>query len=170
MQQQEFENQLTKHIFKRRLITGLIWGAFLLLTATFGILREVTKVVIHPEQHEGWISDFTQIIQYNENYAILMVLSILASIVPGSCLLVDFLQGSYRTIQKDLYHITVYRGMLHNILYVDGQEMARTKPFSHSHTVEAHLPNGVRITVSFGRTIFLLAHISYSDNTPSIEV
>ena len=169
MRQQEFENQLTKHIFKRRLITGLIWGAFLLLTATFGILRDATKEVIYHEGYAGLISGWEEII-YNETYTILIVLSILGSVFPGSFLLVEFLLGSYRTIQKDLYHITVYRGMLHNILYVDGQEMARTEPSSHSHTLEAHLPNGVRVTVSFGRGVWLLAHISYSDNTPSVEV
>ena len=170
MRQQEFENQLNKKISKRRLITGLIFGAFLLLAATFGILREVTKEHIdHCVGTGGFIASWTEI-KYNESYAILMVLSILCSVFPGSFLLVDFLLCGYRTVQKDLHHITVYRGILHNILYVDGQEMARTEPFSHSHTVEAHLPNGVRVTVSFGRTIFSLAHISYSDNTPSIEV
>lgn len=170
MRQQEFEIQLTKHIFKRRLITALIFGAFLLLAATFGILREVTKEHIdHCVGTGGFVASWTEI-KYNESYAILMVLSILCSVFPGSCLLVDFLLGSYRTIQKDLYHITVYRGMLHNILYVDGQEMARIEPFSHTHIAEAHLPDGVRVTVSFGRGVWLLAHISYSDNTPSVEV
>ena len=69
MRQQEFENQLNKKISKRRLITGLIFGAFLLLAATFGILREVTKEHIdHCVGTGGFVASWTEI-KYNESYA-----------------------------------------------------------------------------------------------------
>jgi len=42
--------------------------------------------------------------------------------------------------------------------------------FSFTYVLETKLPDGVKISVTFARGAFLLAHITFSDNNPSVDL
>lgn len=168
MMQKEFEKQLSQKIFKRRIIEGTISILLLVIGLVFLGLREASKEVII---HDGYlIIPAWEEINYNNAYLLPALVCILGAVWIGCFLLADLLCCRYRTVQKDLHHITIYRGMLHSLVYVNGTKKGQLEPFSGSQVVEVWLPNRIRITVSFNRTLFHLAHISFSDNTTSIEV
>ncbi len=168
MHRDEFEKQLRKKDRYRRLIEGVLTGVLLAVGILFWYLRESTKEVI---LHEGFyfIPGWEEV-NYNDNYVPFILLGFLGAFCIGVFWLIDLMMCRFATIQKDLHQITIYRGMLHEIVYVDGAEKGRIEPFSFTNVAEVRLANNVKVTVSFQRGIFHIAHVSFSDDTPSIEV
>ena len=166
--QAEFERELSKKINTRRLIEGCLTLTFLALFILSLVLRESTKeIIVH--EYGSLIPSWTEV-NYNSAYLFPILLGLIGGILSGVFLLMDFLMCGYRTIRKDLHCITLYRALTCNIVYVDGKEEGRMGPFTHSNVVEVWLPNRVRVTVSFSRTAWYMAHVSFSDDTASREV
>ena len=168
MAQAEFEKQLAAGIRRRRWIEGGLTLAFFAMFILCQCLREVTKQVI---LHEGaWFIPDWEEVNYNEAYLPFIIIGIMGTIYAGLVLVMDALSCGYRTIEKDLHYITICRGMLRTTVYVNGKEVGRTEPFSHCDVAEFRLTSRVKVTVSFSRTIWRMAHISFSDDTASVEV
>ena len=166
--QADFERELSTKIRTRRLITGCLALTFLALFILCLILRESTKTVtVHTASFI--LPSWTEV-RYNNAYMIPIVLGLLGTMFAGICLIADFSFCGYRTLHKDGHDITICRALTHNAVYVDGQEKERMGPFAHSNVVEVWLPNRVRVTVSFSRTVWYMAHVSFSDDTASREV
>lgn len=166
--QADFERELSQKIRIRRLIIGCLALVFFTMFITCWILMEATKEIIvygGPAPIPTW-----ERMDYNEAYIIPIVAGMIGAIYCGIMLLVDFMMCGHRTVRKDLHCITLYRGIMHNIVYVDGQEKGRMEPFSHTNVVEVWLPNRIRVTVSFSRSMLYMAHVSFSDDTASREV
>ena len=109
-------------------------------------------------------------VKYEDSYIPFIIISLIGGVISIIFLIVDLIMCGHKTIRKDQHCITLYRGISHNAVYVDGQEKGRMGPFSHSNVVEVWLPNRVRVTVSFSRSIWYMAHVSFSDDTASREV
>lgn len=167
MTQAEFEKELSCRQTKRRWLLGGLTLLFFAMFILFWILLEATKEVT---VHGGTYFPAWESVRYNHTFIYLLIFGLCGVFFCGISLIMDFLICGYKTIQKDQQYITVYRGMLHNFVYVDGKEKGRIGPFSVSHVVEVWLQSKVKVTVSFSRTIWLIAHISFSDHTPSMEV
>lgn len=168
MSQVEFEKQLSKKDTKRRLIEGGLTLFFFVLFIVFYSLREATKEVII---HEGYLFfPSWEETNYNNVYVPFIVLGALGGVGSGCFLLSDLIFCRYETVEKDLHCITIHRAMLYSIVYIDGKEVDRLGPVFVSHVVETRLPNNIRVTISFSRAVWYLAHISFSDDTPSIEI
>ena len=167
--QADFERELSAKIGTRRLIIGCLALTFLALFILCLILREASKEVITHHYGIAFLPARTEI-RYNEAYMIPIVLGLLGTVLACIFLITDFAMCGYRTVHKDSHDITIYRGMNHNAVYVDGQEKGRIGPFEMSHVVEVWLPNRVRVTVSFSRAVWYMAHVSFSDDTASREV
>lgn len=168
MRQADFERQLSQGIRRRRWIEGGLTLVFFAMFILCQCLREATKEVI---VHEGiWFIPDWEEVNYNEVYLPFILIGIIGTIYAGLFLIGDALSCGYRTIQKDLHHITVCRGILRTTVYVDGKEVGRTEPFSHRNVVEFRLASHVKVTVSFSRSFWYMAHISFSDDTESVEV
>ena len=166
--QADFERELSAKIRTRRLITGCLVLIFLAMFILFVSLRESTKQVIVHEA--GFIIPSWTEVNYNNGYIFPIVLGIMGTILSGIFLIMDFAMCGFRNIHKDGHDITICRGMTHNTVYVDGQEKGRLGPFAISNVVEVWLSNRVRVTVSFSRVIWYMAHVSFSDDTASREV
>lgn len=166
--QADFERALSKKIITRRLITGCLALVFLALFILFFFLREASRTVIAHGTGFSMLS-WTEV-KYEDSYIPFIVISLIGGVISSIFLIVDLILCGYKTIRKDQHCITLYRGMSHNAVYVDGQEKGRMGPFSHSNVVEVWLPNRVRVTVSFSRVVWYLAHVSFSDDTASREV
>ena len=167
--QADFERELSAKIRTRRLITGCFTLVFLALLILCLILRESTKELITHYSGISLLPPRTEV-RYNEAYLIPIILGLLGGLIAGIFLVTDFAMCGYRTIHKDGHDITVCRSINHNYVYVDGQEKGRIGPFDMSHVVEVWLPNRVRVTVSFSRAVWYMAHVSFSDDTASREV
>ena len=165
----ELEKQLSRKQFKRRMIFGILSIVFIIMCIMSLVLREASKeVIIHDIMGiYSWDEEI-----YNDNYIILFLPGILGATLCLSFLLVDFLGCRYKTIENHGYYITVYRGMLDCMVFVDGREVGRIEPFSYEHVIETVLPDKTKVVISFpqGKNLWTLVHISFSDNTPSIDI
>lgn len=162
------EKQLSRRILKRRIIAGAVAVLFLALFIVCYCLREASKEVI---VHEGYLFiPSWEEVKYNNQYIPWIVIGIYGTVMAGIWLLCDIVSCKFRTVEKDQHYITLYRGMVHSVVYIDAEEKGRLGAFSRAKVVEAKLPNNVKITVSFSRNIFYIAHISFSDDTRSIEL
>ena len=166
--QADFERALSNKIITRRLITGCLALVFSALFILFFFLREASRTVVVHGTGFSMVS-WTEV-QYEASYIPFIVISLSGGIISFIFLIVDLMMCGHKTVRKDLHCITLYRGIGSSIVYVDGQEQGRIGPFSHSHVVEVWLPNRVRVTVSFSRAIWYMAHVSFSDDTASREV
>ena len=167
----EFEKSLSKRQSKRRLVEVIIMIAFAALCIACLYLREATKEVII---HEGRLPSLNwEEVTYKNGYMPFFALGLCFALSAGSILLVDLLYCRFATVpvlQKELHHITVYRGICHQTVYVDGVEKGRIGLFSFTNVVEVWLPERVKVSVCFSYTWWFLAHIFFSDDTATIEV
>lgn len=165
----ELEKQLAKKQFKRRMIFGILSIVFIIMCIMSLALREASKdVVIHDIMGiYSWEEEI-----YNDNYFFLLLPGILGATVCLTFLVADFIGCKYKTIENNGHYITVYRGMLECMAFVDGCEVGRIEPFSYKHVIETVLHDKTKVIISFpqGKNLWTLAHISFSDNSPSIEV
>ena len=166
--QADFERSLSNRIITRRLITGCLALVFLALFILFFFLREASRTVIVHGTGFSMIS-WTEV-KYEDSYIPFIIISLIGGVISSIFLIVDLIMCGHKTIRKDQHCITLYRGISHNAVYVDGQEKGRMGPFSHSNVVEVWLPNRVRVTVSFSKLVWYIAHVSFSDDTASREV
>ena len=167
--QADFERDLATRIRIRRLITSCLALTFLAMLILCVILWETTKEVIIHNSPYSILPLWTEV-KHNNNYIFPMISMFLGTIVSSIILIVDLLMGGFRTVYKDQHCITLYRGIRYNMVYVNGEEKGRKRHFHTSNVIEVWLPNGVRVTVSFSRATWYMAHISFSDDTASREV
>ena len=162
----EREKELSRVLFKRRLITGILFAAFLITGVLFVFLREANKEVILCEI--GFLTYETVV--YNENYAVGIIIGLLGATVLGCVLLTDMIFCRYRTAEANGHCITVYRGITKCAVYINGQQTEGFGPLSLSNVVDAVLPDGTKIAVSFSRGALMVAHISFSDGNQPIDL
>ena len=163
MNYEELERKLTKRIRKRRLIEMLIFVISLVMSVVFIIAWETTKKKV---RIEGFIIEYTYY-EYKGIWVPFIVLFVIIYWISLVCLILDFVLIRYKSLEKDGYHITIYRGMLASSMYFDGNKVDE---ITFSQVMEAYLPNGKRVTASIYRGVFSLAHVSFSDSTPSVEI
>ena len=109
-------------------------------------------------------------VRYNENYVIGMIIGFVGGAMAIVFLLTDMIFCRFDSTEANGHYITAYRGMTKNIVYVNGEEKDRVGMFSFTYVLETKLPDGVKISVTFARGAFLLAHITFSDNNPSVDL
>lgn len=164
---EKLEKDLSKYIFKRRMIEFICFFAGIVMCILFFILRDITKEVII--SGEGYFKYET--IVYNDYYVIGIMIGLFGSMFAGIFLLTDCLYSRYASTKANGYYITVYKGMLYNILYINGEEIDRiTYNRYSSGVIDTRLPDGVKVCISFSRSFFSICHISYSDNNSSIDL
>ncbi len=168
----ELEKQLTQIIRRRRIIlTAVTILSFAVFVGSWWLYEATKEVIQNPiiidgiEVHPGFAHT-----KYNDTYIAPLIVGLMGATTAASFLFSDFLTVRFRTVTKNGHSLTVYRGFLHSIVYVNGKEQGRIGPFTYTHVVEVWLPDKTRATVSFSRTIWYLAHISFSDQTTSIQL
>ena len=168
MSQREFEKQLSKADRKRRSIEGALALGFLALFIASWSFREATKEIII---HEGYLFiPSWEEVNYDPVYLPFIIVGLLGGMFSGCFLLSDCLFCRYKTVEKDSNYKTIHRALNYNFVYINGTEVERIGPFSFSHVAETKLPNHVKVTICFSRAVWYLAHISFSDDTPSVEI
>ncbi|MBQ2826130.1 MAG: hypothetical protein IJF13_02805 [Clostridia bacterium] len=163
---EKLENELSKYLLRRRIISAILFGVFLVTGIVFASIREATKeVVVHGE---GFFSYET--VTYNEYYAIGIVIGFLTATVIGCILFVDLIFCRFQTTVANTHYITVYRGMNKCSVYINGEEKDSIGMLSFTNVVDTKLPDGTKISVAFSRSAFVIAHISFSDSNSPIDL
>jgi len=164
------ENTLKKHLIKKRIIQALVFFGFLAIGILFLALREASKeVIVHGDEFLNGAFAW-ETVEYNENYVVGMIIGFVGASMAMVLLLSDVIFCRFDTAEANGHYITVYRGMTKNIVYVNGEEKDRVGMFGFTYVLETKLPDGVKIGVTFARGAFLLAHITFSDNNPSVDL
>ena len=167
---EQLENDLRKQRTKTRIIQALVFLAFLAIGIVTWALREASKeVIVHGEEFLDGIFSWESV-KYNENYVIGMIIGFVGASMAAVIFLTDLIFCRFGTTEANGHYITAHRGMTNNIVYVNGEEKDRVGMFSFTYVLETKLPDGVKISVTFCRGAFLLAHISFSDNNPSVDL
>ena len=160
------EKSLSKYLFKRRVVTVALFAIFLIVGIVFSSVREATKeVTVHGE---GFFSYET--VSYNDYYVIGILIGFLTATVLGCIFFVDLVFDSFKTVQANGHYITVYRGMTKCAVYINGEEKDRLGMLSFTNVIDTKLSDGTKISVAFSRGAFSIAHISFSDNNPPLDL
>ena len=164
------ENTLRKHLIRKRIIQALVFFGLLAIGILFWALREASKeVIVHGEEFLNGAFSW-ETVKYNENYVVGMIIGFVVASMAMVFLLTDMIFCRFDTAEANGHYITVYRGMTKNVVYVNGEEKDSVGMFSFTYVLETKLPDGVKIGVTFARGAFLLAHITFSDNNPSVDL
>lgn len=151
MKHTELEKKLSKIMLTRRLIEGGIALVLSALSVVINNLRETDN------SHSNFL-------------AYSLASSITFSVAFFYMLLIDCILCKFRTTEKCDRYLTVYRGMVYLIVYVDGREIRRIPRRGYTCFIEAWITAEVRATVNFTHSIGCIAYISYSDHSPSVEI
>lgn len=161
------EYDLKKRLIIERVIECAIAVLFLALGISCYALREASReVIIHQ------IGSYTyETVSYNDDYVIGIALGIGGGIGLAVVPFLDFILCGFKTVTHKEGYITVFRGMGRASVYVNGEEKGRLGFFGwYIPTIEIWLPNKVKAIVTFSRGWMSMAQISFSDNTPTMEV
>ncbi len=127
-----------------------------------------TQIVYHepmPPRYEAWES-----VEQNPLYLFIFVISLVFSEFSAICLIFDLIFCRFKTIVKGDQHLTIYRGLFHHRVYVDGVEKGFHCFPMYTNVIEVWMANRVRVTVTLSRNFWYMAHISFSDHTASVEI
>lgn len=155
MKHLELEKELTARIRKRRLIEGGVTVFLFVMGIVFAILYDNSKAY-----EEGLLGGLG-VVDSNMALYWLMAGCFMAAAVCAIIPIIDLLYSKFETFEACGGYITLYRGMLKNYLYFNGE----LKAASAEYYLEAKLPGGTKVTVSFGRWS---AHISFSNGRSPI--
>lgn len=166
MRYRALEDELRKRLLRRRIIEGVLLAVCFFTGVVCSSLRESTKEVIVHEY--GIIFGTYEEVIYNNAYVPFIVIGFIGALTAAVVLLSDLLACRFETVEVDGYHITVYRGMIGEVLYVDGEEKGRIEMYGHY--LETSLPDGTVVTASFGRSMLDWCHLSFSNGHESIDL
>lgn len=145
MQQTVLEQALRTRIKRRRcilwVITALSLTSSIILTALYAGSRTMAELDYGFGAYE--------IVSYNHDLGLLAGLSWLLPVMAGILLLGDYLLTRLHVVDKDGCVITLYRGLTHTYLYVDGEQ--RDGGILVGYHLEAPLPDGTRVHVALGK-------------------
>ena len=164
------ESTLRKQLIKKRIIQALVFFGLLAIGIVFWALREASKeVIVHGDEFLNGAFAW-KTVKYNENYVVGMIIGFVGASMAMVFLLTDMIFCRFDTAEANGHYITAYRGMTKNVVYVNGEKKDSVGIFSFTYVLETKLPDGVKICVTFARGAFLLAHITFSDNNPSVDL
>ena len=161
------EKELKKRLIIERIIECAVVVLFLALGISCYALREANREVI---THQ--IGSYTyETVSYNDNYVIGIALGMGGGIGLCAVPFFDFILCGFKTVTHEESYITIFRSFGRASVFVNGEEKGRLGAFGWEiPTVEIWLANKVKAIVIFSRGCMSMAQISFSDNTPTIEV
>lgn len=160
------EAKLRKKMTVRRIIEGALSLCFLIMGAVCYHLYEATKEIVY--YNESFLSGQIKQEIYNEAYIPFIALGFSLGFAMIGFLVGDLIMSRFETFGKNGYYVTVYRGMTGHYVYVDGELKAQLRWVGYY--LETSLPDGTRMNFAFGRAWYDWCHVSFSDNSTSIEL
>ena len=149
----------------RRIVIAAITIVMIALGITFASLREASREVIV----EDIFGVKWETVTYNEGYTPWIAVCFSFGIVSSSLFVCDLL-CRFETLPVNGSYLTVYRGAIESVVYVNGEEAGRLEPFSFIPVVEVTMPDKVKVTVTFCRGPLVMAHVTFSDKHSSVDI
>ena len=150
----------------RRIAIAVITVVMIALGITFASLREASREVIVNEIYGvKW-----ETVTYNEEYTPWIAICFSFGIVTSTLFICDLLLGRFETLPVNGNYLTVYRGAIESVVYVNGEEGGRLELFSFAPVVEVIMPDKVKVTVTFCRGPLVMAHVTFSDKHSSVDI
>ncbi len=150
----------------RRIVIAAITIAMIALGITFASLREASREVI--------VEDFFGIkwetVTYNESYTPWIAIFFSFGIVTSALFICDLLLCRFETLPVNGNYLTVYRGAIQSVVYVNGEEEGRLEFFCFTPVVEVTMPDKVKVAVTFCRGPLVMAHVTFSDKHSSVDI
>ena len=156
----QLEEQLRARIKKRRgailLCSALCLGIAILFAILYAQSRTVTVIGEGRFQYQS--------VTYNYGLAFGIGFGLLGLVPCASFLLVDHLCSTVVTFEVSGDHVTLYRGFIHNNLYVNGE---CKDSVCNGYHLEAPLSDGTKVNAALGKWS---AHLTFSNGHPPIDV
>lgn len=166
--QQAFEKYISRRILKKRLImifsTALFLAGAILCYHLLEATKQIRSVPIGNSEH------FYEHTVYQKPYTSALIICIVLAATSFVILIRDLMLCRFKSLQKGDQWITVYRGFIYNIVYVDFAEKGRTVHLPRVNVINVWLKDRVRATVHFSHSACNVAHISFSDHTATIDL
>lgn len=150
----------------RRIVIAAITIVMIALGITFATLREASREVIV----EDIFGVKWETVTYNEGYTPWIAVCFSFGIVSSSLFVCDLLLCRFETLPVNGSYLTVYRGAIESVVYVNGEEAGRLEPFSFIPVVEVTMSDKVKVTVTFCRGLLVMAHVTFSDKHSSVDI
>ena len=129
----------------RRIAIAVITVVMIALGITFASLREASREVIVNEIYGvKW-----ETVTYNEEYTPWIAICFSFGIVTSALFICDLLLCRFETLPVNGNYLTVYRGAIESVVYVNGEEGGRLELFSFTPVVEMIMPDKVKVKVTF---------------------
>lgn len=161
MKIEELLQRLHVRIRRRRIIETALTACGLAAMILFFVLRESTKLVTEQDFGFGIVR---QSVTYQEHWGILILFAVWFFCISGIFLACDFLLTRLRTVEVAGCLITLYHGLAHTYLYVDGEQ--KDGGCLVGHHLEAPIPGGT-VYVSLGKWS---AYMTFSNGHPPVEL
>jgi len=155
------EAYLKKRIQKRRITESLFCLGSLAVMVLFIVLYALSKEVTEIESVFGTY----QTVMYNPDFIYGIGFGLMALTVFTTILICDLLGSKLHTLEVGGAAVTLYRGLFHTKLYVNGT-LADSLTFSGYH-MEALLPDGSKVNVALGKWS---AHLTFSNGAEAVDV
>ena len=157
----ELEEELRRRIRRRRIIKAVISLVFIIIAVAFTAAREQSRVV--EEIDLGFITH--QSVTYNSDFVWGILIGWLGLVYSVISLITDFVGSKVVTVEVNDDFITLYRGILHINLYVNGEYKDGLCVFGYH--LEAPLSDGAKVNVALGKWS---AHLTFSNGHKAIDI
>ena len=166
MNWRKIEDRLFKHLLFQRIILGVSVIVSIVCAIVYYNLFINSKEVIVHGTYITW-----EEVKYNYDYAITFPLCIIAALFLTFFLICNLIYCKFTSVELGSKVVTVYRGLFISRLFVSGEKIGTIWAFSPAYFIETELSNKLTINVKFIHNRRVpIAHISFSDNTPSIYI
>jgi hypothetical protein len=160
------EAMLKRKEIIRRIVIAAITIVMIALGITFASLREASReVIVNDIYGVKW-----ETVTYNEEYTPWIAICLSFGIVTSTLFICDLLLCRFETLPVNGNYLTVYRGAIESVVYVNGEEGGRLELFSFAPVVEVIMPDKVKVTVTFCRGPLVMAHVTFSDKHSSVDI
>lgn len=163
---ERLESMLKKKETVRRIAIAAFTIVMIALGITFASLREASREVIV----EDIFGVKWETVTYNESYTPWIAVCFSFGIVSSTLFICDLLLCRFETLPVNGNYLTVYRGAIESVVYVNGEEEGRLELFSFAPVVEVTMPDKVKVAVTFCRGPLVMAHVTFSDKHSSVDI
>ncbi len=154
------EDELRNYIRKRRIIEGVVCAVFLVILVVFVALYEQSRAV----EEVDWGFKTHYVVTYNNDYLWGILIGSLGTILLGIWLIADFVFSRFTTVEVNGDYITLYRGVLHSNLYVNGEYK---DGMVMGYYLEATLSDRTKVNVALSKWS---AHLTFTNGYPPIDI
>ena len=126
---------------------------------------------INALQSRGYFSSNGNVRVAAENiaYIILLMVSTLVVVMSTVTFITELLICRFKSFPVNDNYVTVYRGKLIRTIYVNGEKNSSLPViFAFTNVLETRLPDGVKMTVTFGKTFIDVATVVFSNGKSTI--